>query len=811
MFVSSRQRGPRAWVLTIFASAITSFLVVGCSSDSSSSNSSVGAGVSFSLPSSVNVISSKTNGASAIGDEGAFTTYLDASSDYMTVSQDFDRVNHPVGEALSTVSNIMCFIGLLGTDKMWSETKLPRVYLVGVDDSSCDSSKGQPQQGAASGGSGSSSKSLKMVTVRLSREAAGAFPRMEIWFTEPNGPSNSPMEIRASVDVLTIPNSATAPNGQFNMAFAMTSSSGTSLGGGNLIMRASPSPISYTFYQNMSSGSFSDVKGASVETKADGSGLKAAVQSAQSGGGGGSSSSAWVVATNSTSVKANSKKANNTAASTVSEVSLTGGQCLSLQNFNYRIYGYGLFKESDGSAVQLSTGVGCKYTDSSGQSKNCYIGKQGAWFERETSGSEHTMADGDTVTRQEWGSGAANNGQTLTIGVKSGKLTKYTVRKYNLSEIDGVELRYFDSSGGTEYIVAYLAAGQGGAGAGFYKLASMSWGSSGPTKTDIAAASGNKLTIGAGNMQNFYSESFGGVMFVGGQTFITAREETVVMPTATELNSGSLALKCIGRCPKNAISQANLQTWAGPYQTDPANKGAALDYYFEKSTMKLFKGTDNTSANEVKLASGVSFSGTNSQFTFGLDSGALLDASTYAAITNLYDVYGTAGNTYYQYRIGPNSWDKLLLVSDGSNYLSFDDPMALSYTHTTANDRNGDSTYNNKKFLLRYRGYGQMDGLPWDQIDRDGDGTPDMWFPKIALKDGIQLTANSINYRIKAMFGEKTLTTTGASCTDIATMSLPTTAVPTATTLTASNASTTKPSYGTCIYSTETKSSTGCN
>ncbi len=771
-----------------------------CSSGGSSGGAS-GTGVSFSLPSSVSVIQATSNTSSKI-ENGAMAVYDGAGTDYSTVRQDFDRVNHPVAESLSTVKEIMCFIGLLGAGTMWDDTKLPRVYLVGVDDSTCSSSSGQPTQGASSGGSGTSAKELKMVTVRLSREAPGGFPRMEIWFTESKGPGDSPMEIRANADVLQAPDAATAPSGRFNLNFSMASTTGTVFGRGSLVMSNSPSPISYTFYENMGAGGFSQTRGAAVEQKADGTGLKAAVQYSQSGGGGGSDAGAWVVATNLNSVKANNKKSNATAATTVSEIDLTGGICLSLQNFKYRIYGYGLFSEADGSVVNRNTGVGCKYTDNSGASKNCYIGKQGAWFERETSGSEHTLADGDTVTRQEWGSGAANNGQALTIAVKAGKLTKYTVRQYTLTEIAGVELRYFDS--GTEYIVAYNPAG--GGGAGFYKTDSMSWGSSGPSKTAITPV---LLSFGANSFNFFYSEAYGSVTYVGGKSYVIAREEKTILPTSTDISgSAGLSLKCLNRCINGTLSSGDITTsWDTPY-TNPANVGAAIDYYFEKSSMKLFLGTSN-SGTEVKLGTGVSFSASGSKFTWGIDSGAMVTST--AGLANPWSIYDSAGSSFYQYRMGPNSWDKLILVSNSSGVLEFEEPLAFSYTHSTANDRNGGSEYDGKKFLLRYRGLGQMEGLPWDQIDRDGDGTPDMWLPRVALKDGIQMVSGGTNYRIKAMFGEKTLTNTGANCSDLATLSLPATAVPTAVSANSSNTSTSKPDHGTCTYAYETKTAAGCN
>jgi hypothetical protein len=387
--------------------------------------------------------------------------------------------------------------------------------------------------------------------------------------------------------------------------------------------------------------------------------------------------------------------------------------------------------------------------------------------------------------------------------VKAGKLTKYTVRKFTLTEIADTEFHYFDA--GSSFIVQYKTTGT----AGFYKTDTMTWGNSGPVKTAITPA---LITINANEFKWFYSEMFGGVSFVGGQAFVTARQEQIVLPTASDFGGGSgIALKCLNRCLKGPITDIST-AYNSPFETEPVNLGAALDYYFEKSSMKLFKGTDNTAGNEVKLNAGLSFSDSGSKFTWGVESGAMILSSVNTGgWTSQWDVYSTEGGTYYQYRMGQNSWDKLILVSNASGPLTFEDPLVIDYTHTTANDRNADATFNGKKFLLRYRGLGQVDGLPWDQIDRDGDGTSDMWVPRVALKDGILMTSAGVNYRIKALFGEKTLTNTGADCSSLATLSLPATAVPSAVTENSSNGSTTKPDFGTCIYANDTKTATGCN
>jgi hypothetical protein len=121
------------------ALVISSGLITGCSHDE---DSNPGAAVDFSVPSGVDVLKVTDNSGS---------NYTDPTTDYSLAPQSF-HVSHPVGEALSMTSEIMCFIGQLGINNMWSEASLPRVYLVGVNDSKCSSDSGQPAEGAAAGG-----------------------------------------------------------------------------------------------------------------------------------------------------------------------------------------------------------------------------------------------------------------------------------------------------------------------------------------------------------------------------------------------------------------------------------------------------------------------------------------------------------------------------------------------------------------------------------------------------------------------------------------------------------------------------------
>ncbi len=754
-----------------------------------------GSSVQFSFPSSVDVLKVDTASQSSISS----LAYSDAGTDYSNQPQHF-RVNHPVGEALSTTSEITCFIGQLAIDQMWDETKLPRVYLVGVDEKKCNSSSGQPSQGASTGGDGGSSAAaqLTMVTVRLSREATGGYPRAEIWFNEADGPGGQPMEIRASIDVTTEPSDA-KPYGGFDLAFGMYMS-GVMGGGGQLISSASASSaIAFTFYESFSEQGQSAVKGASVAMDADGSNLKAAIESSNPWEG----NSAWVVASNATNIKANSKTSGNAAAGSVSEVDLNGGKCLNKASFKYRVHGYGLYTEADGEKVTLNTGVSCQYTDSSSASRHCHIGRYGAWFDRESDGTEHTFANGDTVTQQAWGSDAANNGRTLTLFVSEGKLMKYEVKSYTLSEIEGMDIRYWDNSSNAEFIVQYRTDLNNNT-AGFYKIATMSWSNNGPpSKTELTTdASTRLLSFSNGEWVWFWSDAMGGMTYIGGASNITARAETMIGIGHSDFGGGNLQLKCLGRCLKyvsGGLTSTDFGSWNGAYETDPTTKSEAFDYIVDGSNLALYKGT-SVGTNQITVSSSSAYD--NTMYSWGVESGAMITSTAYGDLTDLWDIYNQQGATYYQYRMGPNNWDKTILVSadGGTTYLSFDEPIGFDYTHATANDRNGDSKYNGKKFYLRYHGEGHMEGFPWVDVDRDGDGQSDMWFPEISLNDDIQLVNNSVNYRIKAMYGDLTLPAVADEQCASLSLALPDSAVPTSASRTPSNNSTSKPDHAGCQY-----------
>jgi len=90
-------------------------------------------------------------------------------------------------------------------------------------------------------------------------------------------------------------------------------------------------------------------------------------------------------------------------------------------------------------------------------------------------------------------------------------------------------------------------------------------------------------------------------------------------------------------------------------------------------------------------------------------------------------------------------WNQYATVRDASGQLAaFDPPLTFTYTHTTANDLNGDNTYDGKPFSLTYDGFElRVPGI----FDADSQS----WTPAINLKDGTVLSAGETNYVVKAV------------------------------------------------------------
>ena len=109
-------------------------------------------------------------------------------------------------------------------------------------------------------------------------------------------------------------------------------------------------------------------------------------------------------------------------------------------------------------------------------------------------------------------------------------------------------------------------------------------------------------------------------------------------------------------------------------------------------------------------------------------------------------------NTYYFYETGQNQWNQYATLITGQGVpVSFDDPINFFYTHTTANDADGSAEFDGKKVFLTYGGDRNLWGIPGNEVDMDGDGFGDRWYPMFSIADGALMGPNGDEYVVKAV------------------------------------------------------------
>ena len=131
-------------------------------------------------------------------------------------------------------------------------------------------------------------------------------------------------------------------------------------------------------------------------------------------------------------------------------------------------------------------------------------------------------------------------------------------------------------------------------------------------------------------------------------------------------------------------------------------------------------------------------------------------------------------STYYVWETDLNHWQQqTILVDNTDTIVSFDPPIGFKYTHSTANDRNSDSSKDGAVFMLEYRGNGNLSGIPGEVYSNNN------WRPAITLADGVLVGDNS-EYVVKAMDIQQSMTTAEDSACEKLSLDAPSQPIPTA-------------------------------
>ncbi len=190
------------------------------------------------------------------------------------------------------------------------------------------------------------------------------------------------------------------------------------------------------------------------------------------------------------------------------------------------------------------------------------------------------------------------------------------------------------------------------------------------------------------------------------------------------------------------------------FLADAPNVGTPHVYRLNEDdlTLRHDPNGDGSVLNIVGLAEGEApASGPN---TWGMRSGPLVEST--AGISSIYEVWSV--ESFFVHETGHNSWNQRVGLLDAMGApVAFDRPIEFLYTHSTANDINGDSTYDGQSFVLSYNGAGNLHGLPFDGVDLDGDTQADRWYPRFSIGDDTRMGPTGTEYAIRAIEVEQTL------------------------------------------------------
>ena len=421
--------------------------------------------------------------------------------------------------------------------------------------------------------------------------------------------------------------------------------------------------------------------------------------------------------------------------------------CYDLSNPRESIYTYGLFNASDGAAITLNSDLYFSYgpVDEFGFQPNWgSVGYYGLYFDGIYDGTPwDSNTEVSVVT--DWSTFPPTEVK-YTIDVRAGAMDKYTVSRTPLTSLGSTRLLFWNSSfvGGTEYVgMIYKTTPS----AGFYAVKRERFLDSATEWAFITLAAPEPVPASFFQTGTEYTFSTGGSdgIYVGGDSEVSLTVRTR-MQSSDAIGSSTLAagstvpLFCFSYCIKPTVSQADIDAYS--YNLPLISGSDTLyKYQYDPSTGQLQYIDPSTGPQVVRLADGVTPQ-------WGLWSGNMLltDPGSYTAAVA---VVKQAGTQYFQYILG-SPYDTTPIVRDSANNpVTFDAPLVFDYTHTTANDRVSDASFNGEVTTLYYAG-GYLSGIPYVQND-----DAEYWYygDAYALKDGTPLSANGNDYVVKALEG----------------------------------------------------------
>ncbi|MCC7014197.1 MAG: hypothetical protein IT454_16685 [Planctomycetes bacterium] len=671
------------------------------------------------------------------------TPNFDANSDYATDAAR-NHVWDPAIEPISMINEILCYLGQTGAEGMVNQG----AYNAQIDEAKCRA--GSDPSASSQGQSSASNGVQPAIWVVESTRASNDAPQVvHAWV--PQDHDGQSATIFVSMTVHSGVTDAT-PFGEFVLNFAGAqdfASIGSPMMWGTLQSDDQGSgEQGYVFYQSEGDinqvpnpGERASLVAVTVSMSADGTTGQARLsvsyrQNDPMNGDSGIVSEEYLLDMDANEV--------------LRQIGSDPAQCYSRTQFHYNTFRYNLYHASGpnaGERVALNSGFPIRTADGSFG----WLGYWGLWVPPST-----TVEHGDVVTRQEFGSNATED---YTILMAPGKLVKFTRNTLDLLDGDGKTFDWFDfqSMPPTRYLVE-LDQSQ------FFRTAS--WDDQSMTWTTLGSP--DLIDTSTYGFLNMYSQGLGGpVGYVHGDAFLTYFAQEFVNGSSALFNGVAtgtpVELYGYSQCLRSGITGAEAEM-GDVYLSDSGNVNAPYVFQIAADDLTLFHDVngDDSLLTQVGLADGEEPA--NGPYTWGMRSGPMVTDT--AGIASPWDLWNK--DVFYQYETGHNAWNQLTTALDSNgDCVVFDPPLQFSYTHATANDKNGDSTYDGQMFQLNYSGPGDLHGIPHEGVDFNNDGNPDRWFPLFSIADGTLCGPTGSEYVIRGIEAEITLVEVLGGCASL--------------------------------------------
>ena len=388
--------------------------------------------------------------------------------------------------------------------------------------------------------------------------------------------------------------------------------------------------------------------------------------------------------------------------------------------FRHRVHRYKLFDAATGEEITRNSGLPIEW-ETDGVRQNGYIGYYGMW----TNNGSGQLADGDTVYDLD--------GEAYTLLYSRGKLTKHTASSMLLSELTDVELSKWTN--GQDDIVAWN-------GTQFQKIGYRDNTNGQIVYYEEGVDDAYHQTVTFNDWEGAWCEALKaylrlGSLFAGdnepsdGSTVFFHEERTVSAAEATDLTLYTWSFTL-----DNPITQSVVDSVMEDQNNYWSNQ-AESTFHFSAADMMLYDASDTY---EVVIPSDVTIPDNNN-----LQGGYHIGPLTTTQYNENNWWQANEADVYYSWNTGEDAWNHYItLVSGAGQAMAFDAPLSFVYTHSTANDANGDATYDGDSFRLEYDGFSV--NMPWFFNEDSGE-----WEPQINIADGTVMGPSGTEYVIKGI------------------------------------------------------------